>query len=223
MAEEITRPGRLIAVDGSRGKDVVPDAHAIVTSLKSAGVECAISHWDASGLFGELAASARGDRQVSVRTLSLVYAADLAFRLRWEIRPVLEAGGVVIAAPYVETAVAFGASAGLAEEWLRELLRFAPAADLRGRASERKISRPWKRRVDRGYAEYCAAMLEAPDGKGGLSKAARREMMTRLDQARGRKSFDLGDKGRAAIVKAITDSRKDGSRRSTSRPRTGHK
>ena len=34
------------------------------------------------------------------------------FRLRWEIRPVLEAGGVVIAAPYVETAVAFGAAAG---------------------------------------------------------------------------------------------------------------
>ena len=43
-----------------------------------------------------------------MRTLALVYAADLAFRLRWEIRPVLDAGGVVVASPYVETAVAFG-------------------------------------------------------------------------------------------------------------------
>ena len=40
------------------------------------------------------------------RTLILLYAADLAFRLRWQIRPVLEEGTHVIAAPYLETVVA---------------------------------------------------------------------------------------------------------------------
>ena len=40
--------------------------------------------------------------------LLLLYAADLAFRLRWEIRPALAEGYTVVAAPYVETAVAFG-------------------------------------------------------------------------------------------------------------------
>ena len=114
MADQVKYPGRLIAVDGSRGKDTAAAADAIVERAASAtAIECAISRWDASGLFGDLAAGGRGDRNVSMRTLSLVYAADLAFRLRWEIRPVLEAGGVVMAAPYIETAVAFGTSCGL--------------------------------------------------------------------------------------------------------------
>ena len=157
-----------------------------------------------------------------MRTLALVYAADLAFRLRWEIRPVLEAGGVIVAAPYVETPIAFGASCGLDEDWTRQLLGFAPAADLRGRAEERKVDSGWKRRTDRGFAEYCAVMLDAPAPKK-LSKRARHEMIRTLHQQRGRKIFTAGDTGIAAIAKAITGSRTDGRRRSPSRPRSGHK
>ena len=115
MADQGKYPGRLIAIDGSRGKDTAAAADAIVKRLREAGRECAVSRWDASGLFGELAATARGDRNISMRTLALVYASDLAFRLRWEIRPILEAGGVVVAAPYIETPIAFGAGCGLSE------------------------------------------------------------------------------------------------------------
>ena len=222
MADQVKYPGRLIAVDGSRGKDTAAAASAIVKALRENGIECAISRWDASGLFGELASTARGDRNISMRTLALVYAADLAFRLRWEIRPVLEAGGVVVAAPYVETPIAFGAGRGLSEEWTRQLMRFAPAADLRGRAEERKVDSAWKRRTDRGFAEYCAVMLDASAQKK-LSKRARHEMMRMLDQGRGRKIFPLSDKGIDAIAKAITGSRPDARRRSRSRPRSGHK
>jgi hypothetical protein len=220
MADQVKFPGRLIAVDGSRGKDTTAAADAIVAELGRAGIECAVSRWDASGLFGELASAARGDRNISTRTLSLVYAADLAFRLRWEIRPVLEAGGVVVAAPYVETPVAFGAGCGLSEEWLRDVLRFAPAADLRGRARERKLDRPWKRRADRGYPEFCAMLLDASEPRR-VSKAARRRMIALLDRARGRKVFDLTGKGVAAIAKALTDNRKAARRRSPSAPRSG--
>ena len=146
MADQVKYPGRLISVDGTRGKDVMLAATDIVARLKRDGIECAVSRWDASGLFTDMTAGIGGDRNVSIRTLSLVYAADLAFRLRWEIRPVLESGGVVIAAPYVDTAVAFGAICGLEEEWLRRLMRFAPAAGYRGLADERKIDRPCTRR-----------------------------------------------------------------------------
>ena len=151
MADQVTYPGSLIAVDGSRAKDVNAAAGAIASALQQSGVECAVSRWDASGLFTELAAGAHNDRNVSMRSLSLVYAADLAFRLRWEIRPVLEAGGVIIAASYIETVVAFGGSCGLDEQWIRQLLRFAPEPTIHGRTEERKIQRPWKRRTDRGY------------------------------------------------------------------------
>ena len=102
---------------------------------------------------------------MSPRTLSLVYAADLAFRLRWEIRTAIDTGGVVIAAPYVDTAVAFGSACGLPESWLRELLRFAPAPDVRGIVCERKTEQGWKARLDRGYGEYGAALFEDGDGR----------------------------------------------------------
>jgi len=222
MADQGKYPGRLIAVDGSRGKDVAVAAGDLLAALKREGIECAVSRWDASGLFTDLAAGGRIDRNVSIRTLSLVYAADLAFRLRWEIRPVLEAGGVVIAAPYLDTAVTFGTICGLDEEWLRRLMRFAPAADFRGVAQERKIHQPWKRRTDRGYAEYGALMLETTAPKR-VSKAARRRMMEKLESSSGRKVFHLSNKGIVLLQKALTDSRKDESRRSSSRPRNGRK
>lgn len=222
MADQIKYPGRLIAIDGSRGKDVTLAASDLADRLKHDGIECAVSRWDASGLFTDLVAGGRGDHNVSVRTLSLVYAADLAFRLRWEIRPILEAGGVVVAASYVESAVAFGASCGLAEDWLRRLMRFAPPANYLGLVDERKIDRPWKRRTDRGYPEYAALMLEAAAPKR-VAKPARRRMMAMLERARGRNVFHLTNKRITALSKALTGSLTDASRRSASRPRNGRK
>jgi hypothetical protein len=128
----------------------------------------------------------------------------------------------VIAAPYIDTAVAFGAVCDLDAEWLRLLMRFAPAPDLRGVAQERKIDQPWKRRADRGYAEYAALMLDATARKRA-SKAARRRMMELLDRARSRKVFHLSNKGIGLLQKALTDSRADASRRPASRPRSGRK
>ena len=223
MADKSEYRGRLIAIDGSRGKDVSLAASDLVAKLKHQGLECAVSRWDASGLFTDLAAGVKNDRNVSIRSLSLVYAADLAFRLRWEIRPVLEAGGVVIAAPYVETAVSFGTICGLDEAWLRTLLRFSPAPDFAGLVDERKIDRPWKHRSNRGYAEFGAMMLEVAAPNSG-SKSARRTMMALLHRARGRRVFHLTNKGLGALAKAaVTGSRQASARRPASRPRSGHK
>ena len=221
MAAQVKYPGRLIAVDGSRGKDVAVAARDVVAALKRDGIACAVSRWDASGLFTDLAAGA-GDRDVSIRTLSLVYAADLAFRLRWEIRPVLESGGVVVAASYLDTATAFGATCGLDEEWLRRLLSFAPAPDFRGLAQERKSHQRWKRRTDRGYPEYGAIMLESGASKR-FSKEARQRMIAALDRARGRNVFHLSSKGISALKMALSGSKKAAAPRSRSRPRSGRK
>ena len=223
MAAQVAHPGRLIAVDGSRGKDVTAAAAAIAAALKADGIECAISRWDASGLFTELAAGAKVGGGVSMRSLSLVYAADLAFRLRWEIRPVLESGGVVIAAPFIETAAAFGASCGLDEEWIRKVLRFAPEAAVYGRTEERKTNRPWKRKIDRGYCEFGAAMLDVSAPRRA-SHAARRVMISKLDHPRGRKCLELDAKGIQKIVKKIVSGKKPApALPSRARPRNGRK
>jgi hypothetical protein len=222
MADQIEYPGRLIAIDGSRGKDTTAAAALVMEALKARRVECAVSRFDASGLFGELTAAARGDRRLSARTLTLVYAADLAFRLRWEIRPVLEVGGVVIASPYVETAVAFGVACGLDEEWIRELLRFAIKPKLRARAEERKVNKGWKPRLDRGYAEYCAAMLRSASPKL-VSKSTRRNAIALLDRGRGRKVNRLSGSVADQLAKSVTDSLQAASIRSSSRPRSARR
>jgi hypothetical protein len=211
----------LIAIDASRGKDVNAAASAVIDALKAARIDCAISRFDASGLFGELASVSRSQPRVSMRTLTLVYAADLAFRLRWEIRPVLEAGGVVIASPYIETAVALGAACGLDEAWVRDLLRFAPTPQVRARAEERKPNKGWKPRLDRGYAEYSTAMLKASSPK--VTSRSVRHRAIRLLEARGRKVFRLSDTGVDQLVKSVTDSLRAAPRRSVSKPRNARK
>jgi len=117
------RQGMLLALDGVSGGALKAAAHDLRTDgHRGAG----ISEWDASGIFGDLTVAERDAGAPSARVLLLLYAADLAFRLRWEIRPALAKGRVVIAIPYVDTALAFGRAAGLPTDWVRNLFGFAP-------------------------------------------------------------------------------------------------
>ena len=106
---------------------------ARASTRRAGGARGGISRWDASGIFQDLAVAEDEAGAPSARTLLLLYAADLAFRLRWEIRPALAEGRTVVAAPYVDTAIAFGRAAGLPADWLANLFRFAP------RPSERHV------------------------------------------------------------------------------------
>ena len=124
----IGRKGTLIAVDGADGAAVTRKARQVATGKRR--LHPTLSRWDASGIFDELdAGPSVRERQLSVRTLLLLYAADLAFRIRWEIRPALEEGRIAIAAPYVETAAAVARAAGLDREWISALFVFATPAD----------------------------------------------------------------------------------------------
>ena len=118
----IASDGVLIAVDGVDSDALVKAARAALESRSRGG----ISKWDASGVFQELAVAESAAGAPSPRTLLLLYAADLAFRLRWQIRPALLEGRAVVAAPYIDTAAAFGRAAGLPSVWLTNLFRFAP-------------------------------------------------------------------------------------------------
>jgi dTMP kinase len=165
MADSTPRPGRLIALDGSRGRDVIGDAELLAARLRQRGHDCGISRWDASGVFGDLLLADCDDLAIAPRALTLLYAADLMFRLKWEIRPALAEGKVVIAAPYVNTAIAVGVGIGLGEAWLRDVLRFAEAPEIGVLARERKPQKGWRAHAARGYAEFCVALLDgAPPG-----------------------------------------------------------
>ncbi|MGH9673796.1 MAG: hypothetical protein ACRD44_11505, partial [Bryobacteraceae bacterium] len=88
-----------------------------------------------------------------------LYAADLAFRLRWQIRPALVEGRTVIAAPYVDSFVALGKAFGVSRRWLVDLFLFAPAPDARFRIDEPE--HPPRGQAKGGYVDYAARLLNA--------------------------------------------------------------
>lgn len=117
---------RLVALEGINGGALTSAAREFVKLNRWR--RAAASAWDASGIFGEVVVADVGAGGPSARTLLLLYAADLAFRLRWEIHPALAAGRLVIAVPYVSTAIAFGRAAGIDAKWLTDMFSFAPLA-----------------------------------------------------------------------------------------------
>lgn len=161
--------GTLVAIDGVNGVAVETTARSLVKEQR--GRKGAVSGWDASGIFGELMVAEEEAGLPSARTLILLYAADLAFRLRWEVKPALEQGRLIVVAPYVNTAIAFGRAAGLDAKSLVEMFAFAPTPDktlIIESAGSRSLS-------DRtGFVEFACDQL-----LGARSKAVRRELIIR--------------------------------------------
>jgi len=180
--------GRLIALEGARGPSVTAAAHELLGRAADDVQPGRISQWDASGLFGELRWSEPGTPKPSPRTLVLLYAADLAFRLRREILPALEEGRSVVAAPYVQSAVAFGTAAGLPRRWLVDLFRFAPEPRECYRFRELCGQTECACKPSEGYLEFCCEVL-GPETCAWDSENLRRRFV---------EYFDLPERGRSA-------------------------
>ena len=163
--------GTLIAIDGVAGRAVMRAAAKEASAARRDRRDRAgISVWDASGIFGDLDAAGPDVERPSARTLMLLYAADLAFRIRWEIRPALAEGRTVIAAPYVTTALALGRAMGLNESWLRSIFAFAPAP-----AEYRCVDGPSvPNATGHGFVELACRMLA-----GIETRAMRLDLITR--------------------------------------------
>ena len=152
MATSVPSTGQLFSLDVIDGRDVVPAAKKV---LKQHHGQNGISTWDSSSIFFEMHGLEVGEHP-SPRTLVLLYAADIFFRLRWQILPALEQGKCVVAVPYLETGFAFGALAGLPKRWLAEVFRFAPkaAVSYRLNGSSAKLGPPTA-----GFIEFCSNTL----------------------------------------------------------------
>lgn len=153
---------RLVALDGVNAGALRDEAQRLAAACRPRG---GISSWGASGIFDEISVADADAGTPSMRTLVLLYAADLAFRLRWEIEPALEEGRLVIAAPYVATAVALGQAAGLDAAWLADLFYFAPPP-----AGQHVIDpAPARQIADReGFVEF--AWLQIEKHQAGLTR-----------------------------------------------------
>lgn len=182
--------GRLVAVEGTRGQDVARAARRVWETLKDEGAGGGVSAWDASGTFYELRLGKQKDLIPTPRTLLLLYASDLAFRLRWQIRPAIAQGQTVVAAPYVESAIAFGEAAGLPRKWLTELFRFAPKPDLCLHAREKKASSGWKDKWMAGFLEFSHIVLKSTRAEWD-ERRRRAEAIRILARSEGRRGCRL--------------------------------
>jgi hypothetical protein len=162
-ARVIANGSRLIALDGVNAAALTKAARSLATANRRQ--RAGISMWGASGIFDELKVASPDAGTPSPRTLLLLYAADLAFRLRWEIRPALEEGRTVIAAPYVSTATALGQAAGLDATWLTDLFYFAPPAAEHYVVDPARVTHIAERE---GFVEFCWPRLERH--LGGLTR-----------------------------------------------------
>ena len=159
--------GRLLALEGAGGRELEEGAERLVGYCGGAAAGAACSRWDASSTFFELRLGNLKRYCPPVRTLLLLYASDLLFRLRWEIRPALAEGRTLVVAPYVETAVGFGLAAGVAADWLEELFSFAPKPDLSFRVKEKAKQKDKDKgnggrlKSASGFVEFSSAVLAA--------------------------------------------------------------
>ena len=194
MSETAPARGMLIALEGTGGRSMAVAARRLERSLRTTQGASGISTWDSSAIFLQIAQGGPGMPAPPPRTMILLYAADLAFRLRWQIRPVLEEGTHVIAAPYLETVVGFGRAAGLSRGWLRRVFAFAPPPDICYRVPESTI--PVSRRgvpLD-SFLEFCLAQLRNGPASWDTEEI-RRGFEGHLDrlQARGKCSLVTGN------------------------------
>ena len=191
--------GRLVALDGTNGAMLRSEAERLAR-LCCGAADPAWSLFDASNTFYELRMVKAKNLTPTPRVLMLLYASDLLFRLRWEIQPTLQEGRTVVAAPYVASAMAFGAAAGLPKEWLEELFSFAPKPEASFRLKEKKKGKEKKKdgEGEPGFVEFFCASL-ARHYPGWETAEVRREMLKyfksleELDQIRefGNKPYHI--------------------------------
>jgi hypothetical protein len=150
-------------VEGIRQSSLLAAGKRVLRALP-ASERGGVSTWDASGVFFELARASSEEAAPSAKTLLMLYACDLAFRLRWEIRPVLNRGKTVVAAPYVLTALALGQAAGIPRDWLENLFAFAPEAEVSYRWPEPDPAAWWAGRKMGGFVEFaCSTLAESSE------------------------------------------------------------
>ena len=160
MGTEVSSKGRLLTLEGGCGHELKQTAARLLQALCGGEDGGGASYWNASGIFSDLRLGDPNIPRPSPRTLVLLYSADLAFRLRWEIRPALDEGKCVIAVPYVQTAMAFGKAAGLPRPWLRELFRLAPLPQACYRIPEMALAGAPDGKPSDSYFEFCCAALQ---------------------------------------------------------------
>jgi dTMP kinase len=122
--------GKLIIVEGADCSGRSSQIAMLKVWLEANGHAVMDTGLRRSGLVGEAIEEAKQGHTLGKKTMSLLYATDLADQLENKIIPALKAGFVVLADRYIFTLMVRDLARGADKAWLKELFGFALVPDL---------------------------------------------------------------------------------------------
>jgi dTMP kinase len=123
-------PGKLIVVEGIDGSGKSTQVDLLYKWLLAEGKSVYFTEWNSSALVKSTTKLGKKDKLFTPTTFSLLMATDFVDRWENNIRPVLKAGGIVLADRYAFTAFARDVARGVDPHWVRNLYSFACKPDL---------------------------------------------------------------------------------------------
>ncbi len=118
LSRQEEKRGLLIAFEGPDGAGKTTQQRLLMSWLESQGREVVVSKWNSSPLVKPLFKTRRKARSLSPEEMCLLRAADYRYRLEHQIVPALWEGKMVIAEPYLFTAMALDSARGVPLHWL---------------------------------------------------------------------------------------------------------
>lgn len=122
--------GRIICFEGIDGSGKTTALEKCYKRAVDAGYDCLWTEWGDSELMGKALKKGKKKHLMTPITFTLMQAANIADRLEQDILPFLRKGGIVFADRWIYTCYARDVVRGMDREYVRQVMEFAPTADL---------------------------------------------------------------------------------------------
>lgn len=123
-------PGKLIVVEGIDGSGKSTQIDLLHKWLLALGRSVFFTEWNSSTLVKSTTGLGKKQKAFTPTTFSLLQCTDFADRWENYIRPILKAGGIVLADRYAFTAFARDVARGVDPQWVRNSYSFAIQPDI---------------------------------------------------------------------------------------------
>jgi dTMP kinase len=123
--------GSLIAFEGLDQSGKQTQTEALTAALTSAGRPCELLSFPdyQTAIGGEIHRALHGEREYPADVMQLLYVAN-RYEIRKKIDGWLADGRVILCDRYTASTIAYGEAQGLDRQWLADIQRFLPPADL---------------------------------------------------------------------------------------------
>jgi dTMP kinase len=130
MLREETYQGKLIVVEGIDGSGKSTQIDLLYKWLQAKGKSAFFTEWNSSSMVKSTTKIGKKQKVFTPTTFSLLQATDYADRWENFMRPILKAGGIVLADRYAFTAFARDVARGVDPDWVRNLYSFSIQPDI---------------------------------------------------------------------------------------------